>query len=69
MRWAVRVELNKNHAGTNSSERRSATALAVCRATWWAQRERERYNIYRATKTLSTEKQKLLQRERLSDTE
>jgi hypothetical protein len=42
MRWAVRVELNKNHAGTNSSERRSATALAVCRATWWAQRERER---------------------------
>ena len=36
------MEFNKNHAGTNSSERRSATALAVCRATWWAQRERER---------------------------
>jgi hypothetical protein len=61
------VELNKNHAGTNSSERRSATALAVCRATWWAQRER--YKIYRATKTLSTEKQKLLRREILTDTE
>jgi hypothetical protein len=65
------VELNKNHAGTNSSERRSATALAVCRATWWAQRERERERDTRFTERQkhSTEKQKLLRREILTDTE